>query len=214
MFNTHDERLSSTHCIGCFMQAPEKHLCVAAASVRASHRLSMASPLFGCQNLQSFVKNLNKIEQIEWLECGIPPTQGLNPPTRLQPISFNAGSEGDLTSAGNQHSWRSVLYDYVTSDCQSNQAISQTSANISLDTAGRNHIIPWNFDKKSNCDRMDYVCGNFLASRLVQPKQKATTPTPKLRQLCPGSPPVNDPSELVVPLTLFVIFSSMWTARL
>jgi hypothetical protein len=108
MFNTHDERLSSTHCIGCFMQAPEKHLCVAAASVRASHRLSMASPLFGCQNLQSFVKNLNKIEQIEWLECGIPPTQGLNPPTRLQPISFNAGSEGDLTSAGNQHSWRSV----------------------------------------------------------------------------------------------------------
>ena len=96
------------------------------------------------------------------------------------------------------------MYHYVTSDCQSNQAISQTSANISLDTAGRNHIIPWNFDKKSNCDRMDYVCGNFLASRLVQPKQKATTPTPKLRQLCPGIPPVNDPSELVVPLTLFV----------
>ena len=55
---------------------------------------------------------------------------------------------------------------------------------------------------------MDSVCGSFpprlcwdrgwpgsarLASRLVQPKQKATTPTPKLRQLCPGSPPVSDP---------------------
>ena len=99
MFNTHDERLSSTHCIGCFMQAPEKHLCVAAASVIATIWLPK-SPVIREESEQNWTNRMIGM----WNSTNSRP----QPPTRLQPISFNAGSEGDLTSAGNQHSWRSV----------------------------------------------------------------------------------------------------------
>lgn len=132
------------------------------------------------------------------------------PPTRLQPISFNAGSEGDLTSAGNQHSWRSVnnAGSCIVSLCHVRLSVeSGNLSNISeyfFGHCGKKSHNPLELRQKIQLWQVDYVCGNFLASRLVQPKQKATTPTPKLRQLCPGSPPVNDPSELVVPLTLFV----------